>query len=96
LAAILNSCLHNGAPLPKTPVEIATILGGTNRSAIIELAGQLGAYNESGDEVTIIDNDGFAIGNADPAAAKAGANYAVANCLNGVGVSKKGGKGKKK
>jgi hypothetical protein len=96
LAAILNSCLDNGAPLPRTPTEIATILGGTNRSAIIALAGQLGAYNESGDEVTIIDNDGFVIGNADPAAAKADANYAVANCLNGGGVSKKGGKGKKK
>jgi len=95
LAAILNSCLHNGAPLPKTPAEIATILGGTNRSAIIELASVLGAYNESGDAVTIIDNDGFMIGNADPAGAKAGANYALADCLNGVAVSERGSKGKK-
>jgi hypothetical protein len=96
LAAILNSCLDNGAPLPKTPTEITAILGGTNRSAIIALAGQLGAYNESGDEVPIVDNDGFAIGNADPAAAKAGANYAVVNCLNGASVSKRDGRGKKK
>jgi hypothetical protein len=88
LAAILNSCLDNGAPLPVDPMEIAMILGGTDRNAIIGLAGILGDYNESGDDVTIIDNDGFLIGHADPKKAKEDANYAVADCLNNAGASK--------
>ncbi|MHC4617487.1 MAG: hypothetical protein ACYTEQ_07010 [Planctomycetota bacterium] len=93
LAAILNSCLDNGATLPVSAADIATILGGTDRNAIIGLAGILGDYNESGDDVTIIDNDGFLIGNADPKKAKEDANYALVDCINNAATK---GRGKKK
>lgn len=80
VAALLNSCLDNGAPLPKTPSEIATILGGTNIGAIHQLGGILDDYNNSGDDVTIIDGDGFVFGNATPRACAEQANIAAVNC----------------
>jgi uncharacterized repeat protein (TIGR01451 family) len=70
LAAILNWGLDNGAPLPATPAEIAAILGGTDVGAIRDLAGDLGAYNESGDDIAIIDLDGYMIAPADPACSR--------------------------
>ncbi|MHC4154432.1 MAG: COG1361 family protein [Planctomycetota bacterium] len=96
LAAILNSCLSNGAALPVSAGEIATILGGTDIDAIKDLASQLAAYNESGDDVTIIDDDGYMIAHADPKLAKEDANYAVADCINGAITSNSNKGGKKK
>ena len=51
IAAVLNSFLPGGAPLPGglTPAAIATIMGGTDVKAIKDLGSTLGSYNESGD-----------------------------------------------
>jgi len=70
LAAILNSGLDNGEPLPKTLQEIADTLGGTDVNAIQDLHYELAAYNEGGDGVAIIDNDGTLVAPADPKLAK--------------------------
>lgn len=80
VAALLNNCLDNGATLPVTPAEIATILGGTNKTAIKQLGALLDTYNNSGDDVAIIDNDGFLFGNATPKDCAASANLGAANC----------------
>ena len=75
-AAILNSALDNGAAVPIDPVtgdDIITAarnaLSGNNRKEIIRLSGLLADYNESGDEVAIVDEDGTIILPADPRAA---------------------------
>ncbi len=81
VAAILNSALDNGAPLPVTLAQIAAILGGNDITAIRNLGTQLGAYNNSGDTVAIIDTDGTLAGRADPKAAKAIADIAAVDCL---------------
>jgi uncharacterized repeat protein (TIGR01451 family) len=75
LAAILNTGLTNGAPLPNglTLAQIAAILGGNNRNAILALSALLDIYNNSGDSVAIVDGDGTIILHADPKAAKAAA-----------------------
>jgi uncharacterized repeat protein (TIGR01451 family) len=78
LAALLNGCMENGKPLPVSPTDIATILGGTNIPAIQKLQSQLGAYNTSGDTVPIV--DGCPQGNATPKDSKAIANLAAADC----------------
>jgi len=51
IAAVLNSSMPGGAPLPGglTPAAIATIMGGTDVKAIKDLGSTLGSYNESGD-----------------------------------------------
>jgi len=51
IAAVLNSSMPGGAPLPGglTPAAIATIMGGTDVKAIKALGSTLGSYNESGD-----------------------------------------------
>ncbi|WP_413110781.1 hypothetical protein [Thaumasiovibrio sp. DFM-14] len=85
LAALLNSGLDNGSSVPvdsvtNKPITTALIdeLGGNmDRSEIIRLKGLLGAYNESGDNVTIIDNDGTFIAPADPNGAKHLADFSV-------------------
>jgi uncharacterized repeat protein (TIGR01451 family) len=75
LAAILNTGLTNGAPLPNglTLAQIAAILGGNNRNAILALSALLDIYNNGGDGVAIVDGDGTIILHADPKAAKAAA-----------------------
>jgi uncharacterized repeat protein (TIGR01451 family) len=78
LAALLNGCLGNGKPLPVSPTNIASILGGTNIAAIQKLQSQLGAYNSSGDLVGIV--DGCPIGNATPQLSKFIANLKAADC----------------
>ncbi len=91
VAALLNNCLDNGASLPKTPAEITAILGGTNKTAIKQLGELLGMYNNSGDDITIIDNDGFLFGNATPRDCAAIANIEVADCITQT-VTKQGRK----
>jgi len=80
VAAILNSGLSNGAPLPVSKTEIAEILGGTDIGKIRALGETLDAYNNSGDDVAIFDDDGTAVAPADPKAAKAAADTTIADC----------------
>ena len=80
LAAILNSGLDNGAPLPVSVDDIADILGDTDVKAIKNLAETLDEYNNSGDEVPIEDDDGTAIEPADPNAAQEAADTTIADC----------------
>jgi len=74
VAAILNTGLPNGAPLPM--VDIVGILSGDDIGAIKALGGILDAYNNSGDYVEIEEE----VPPADPQAAKADANIAIADC----------------
>ena len=53
VAALLNSCLDNGASLPD--VNIPGILGGTDCTAIKNLGDLLDDYNNSGDDIAIIE-----------------------------------------
>jgi hypothetical protein len=78
IAALLNNCVPSGGGIPVDPAEIATILGGTDIDAIQELAGILGAYNESGDDVALIDPDGPP-GSATPQECKA-YDQTIADC----------------
>ena len=80
VAALLNSALSNGKALPLTPAEIAAIIGGSNRNAIMDLANTLDEYNNSGDNEAIVDNDGTEIPHADPQGAKDMANIAAGDC----------------
>jgi len=70
--------LPNGAPLPVPLSDIQTILSGSDRAAILALAGVLGAYNSSGDTVPI--DPSVPQGPATPGAAKAIANIPFADC----------------
>ena len=80
VAAILNSALTNGATLPVSREEIASILGGTDVDAIMALAATLDDYNNSGDYEPIIDVHDYAIQPAEPKTAKGIANTAIADC----------------
>ncbi len=87
LAAILNTGLDNGAVVPIDPVtglDIITAmqnaLAGNNIKEIKRIQGLLDAYNNSGDDVAIIDNDGTLAGKADPNGAKEIADYTIADC----------------
>jgi hypothetical protein len=87
LAAILNEGLDNGATVPTDPVSglpaddaLRLALKGTDRANIIRLAGLLGGYNESGDDVAIEDNDGAIIPPADPNGTKSVADLTIGNC----------------
>ncbi len=82
VAALLNNCLDNGATLPKTPAEIAAILAGTNKTAIKQLGELLDVYNNSGDDITIIDDDGFLFGRATPRVCAASARVGVVDCTS--------------
>ena len=87
LAAILNTGLDNGAAVPIDPVTGLSIidamrdaLAAGNRQEILRLVGPLDAYNNSGDDIAIIDNDGFLVGKADPKLAKPIADLTIADC----------------
>ena len=80
VAAILNSGLTNGAPLPVSLSYIQDTLKGNDIGAIQILGETLDAYNNSGDDIAIVDNDGYIIKPANPGEAKISANLAIANC----------------
>jgi uncharacterized repeat protein (TIGR01451 family) len=87
LAAILNTGLDNGAAVPidtVTGLDLITAmqnaLAAGDRHEILRLSGLLDAYNNSGDDIAIIDNDGELIGRADPRFAKEIADLAFADC----------------
>lgn len=87
MAAILNEGLDNGETIPNDPVSglpaddaLRLALQGTDRAKITRLAGLLGGYNESGDDVAIEDADGAVIPPADPNGAKAVADLTIGNC----------------
>ena len=79
IAALLNNCVPSGGGIPVSPAEIATILGGTDIDAIKALASELAAYNESGDDVALIDPDASP-GSATPQECKA-YDQSIADCL---------------
>ena len=70
VAAILNSSLENGAPMPVSLSEIASTLGGTDIAAIQALGEKLDQYNNSGDGVEIAESDGAAYMSATPQVGK--------------------------
>jgi hypothetical protein len=87
LAAILNTGLDNGAVVPIDPVSgldiisaMQNALAGNNIKEIKRLQGLLDAYNNSGDDIAIIDNDGTLQGRADPNGARDIADYTIADC----------------
>jgi hypothetical protein len=99
LAAILNSALDNGATVPTDPVTGKSIIEAMidalavgDRQEIRRLLGDLGAYNESGDTVMIVDLDGAMIPQADPNGMRDVADYAIGDC----GPSAAGTQGPKK
>ena len=74
VGAILNSGLDNAQDDGGLIAQAITALAGTNISAIKSVGSQLDAYNNSGDDVGLIDLDGTLQGPATPQAAKAYAN----------------------
>ena len=78
VAAVLNSGLENGAPLPVSLAEIQSILGGEDINAIKALGKTLDSYNNSGDRVPI--DSPVPIGKANPKGAKLAANIPFADC----------------
>ena len=81
IAAILNSNMPGGAPLPSgvTLESIKNTLGGNNVSAIKALASQLDTYNNSGDGVAL-DPSLPPTGKADPNGARNIADIPFADC----------------
>ena len=81
MAAILNSSMPGGAPLPSgvTLDSIKNTLGGTNVGAIKALASQLDAYNKSGDDIAL-DPSLLPTGKADPNGARDIADIPFADC----------------
>ncbi len=77
VAAILNSGLPNGAPLPVSLSQIQTILGGTDIDAIQALGKRLDIHNNSGDNVDI--QSPVPVGKATPQAARCIANISFAD-----------------
>ena len=81
LAATLNQALDNGAALdPALYQALYNALAGNDFKAIKDATGPVNAYNESGDDVAIIDNDGAIIPNADPNGVRAAADLTAADC----------------
>jgi uncharacterized repeat protein (TIGR01451 family) len=87
-AAILNSALDNGTTPPEDPENPGQSIIESGQDAllnddikeIIRVRGLLGAYNESGDDVAIVDNDGATIPHADPNGTKEVADYTGGDC----------------
>jgi hypothetical protein len=88
LAAILNTGLDNGAVVPDDPEHPGTdlitamrnALADGNRKEILRLIPLLDDYNNSGDDVAIVDNDGMTAGRADPKLAREVADTSIADC----------------
>jgi hypothetical protein len=90
LSAILNEALDNGATLnPTLKADAIAALAACadnnsatacNRNLLTNLAGQLAAYNESGDDVAIVDGDGAFIPHADPRGTRDEADYDIGSC----------------
>jgi uncharacterized repeat protein (TIGR01451 family) len=80
-AALLNTGLDNGAPLdPHDLAAVLDALANGNRKQINQACAPIAAYNESGDDVMIIDEDGAMIPHADPNGTRAEADYPFADC----------------
>jgi hypothetical protein len=82
LAAILNSAMPGGKPLPSgySLSDIASILGGTDIGAIKALNSALDEYNNSGDTIDLDPSVASHQGSADPQGAKAIAEIPFADC----------------
>jgi len=86
-AAILNTGLDNGAPVPIDPVTgldlitaMQNALSGKSRGQILRLKNLLDTYNNSGTDVDIVDNDGYPVLPADPQCAQELADVTIADC----------------
>ncbi len=71
LAAIMNSLMPGGAPLPVTLASIQATLSSDDKTAIGDLGSLLGNYNESGDGVPLDPSLEAYKGNADPKGGRA-------------------------
>jgi uncharacterized repeat protein (TIGR01451 family) len=87
LSAILNAALDNGSSVPidpETTLDLITAmrnaLSSGDRDEILRLVPLLDEYNNSGDDVAIIDSHGEPIGNADPNMAKDVADFSAGDC----------------
>jgi hypothetical protein len=87
LAAILNTGLDNGASVPIDPVTgnnlivaMRNALATGNQNEIKRLQPLLDAYNNSGDDIALVDDDGTLQGLANPNLAKQNADYTIADC----------------
>jgi hypothetical protein len=94
IAANLNNCVPSGGGIPVSPAEIAAILGGTDIDAIKDLASQLAEYNESGDDVMLVDPDAEP-GSATPQDCK-DVDLSFADCIDGSILNSNNRGGKKK
>lgn len=98
LAAIFNQGLDNGKAVPTDPKSGLDIITAEqnalsacydnnantacDRNNILRLKTLLDAYNNSGDDVAIIDQDGTVIGHADPKESHQDANEAAGDCAS--------------
>ncbi|MBI3144299.1 MAG: hypothetical protein HYZ18_03335 [Pseudogulbenkiania sp.] len=98
LAALFNQALDNGKAVPIDPKSGLDIIKAEqnalsacydnnantacDRNNILRLKSLLDAYNNSGDDVAIIDQDGTVIGHADPKESHQDANEAAGDCAS--------------
>jgi hypothetical protein len=75
VAAVLNSAVPGGKPLPVSLADIENAMNGTDKSAISTLAGILDTYDGSGETVAL----GIPQGSATPEAAQETANITFAD-----------------
>ena len=89
VAAILNTGLDNGAPVPADPMHPgmniiesaqAALAACDDRAEMLRIKDLLDMYNNSGTEVEIEDADGFPVGSADPRCAKDWADLTAGDC----------------
>ena len=86
LGAILNQTFGNAKPLPTVNggtdliTAALSIMDGTNAQSIREVGTLLDAYNNSGDNTTIVIPGDIPIGKADPKAAQAMARLMAGDC----------------
>lgn len=85
LAALLNTCLDNGKPLPAgiTPCSIKNTLTCGTVAEIKALNNQLDKYNNSGDTIKLASTEPCVQGSATPKASDAAANIPFADTTGG-------------
>jgi len=85
LAALLNTCLDNGKPLPAgiTPCSIKNTLTCGTAAQIMALNNKLDIYNNSGDTIKLASTEPCIQGSATPAASQAAATISFADTKGG-------------
>jgi hypothetical protein len=82
LAALLNTCLDGGRPLPSgvTPESIADTLENGTTAQIKALNSKLDLYNNAGDLIKLAPTETCVQGSANPSAGKSIADKDFADC----------------